>query len=250
MPGYCPVDGTTSDCSARDHNATARPVWTRGAGLRPAFLVLVAMVGLFVTHATGAAGARVAASRRPRPLPPFAVVRTTVEQVLGEIEDRKPGDLILRAQVAPIFARLAKLGWTVADRQAILQRVPAEKDLLARQLLDSKQGIKFMRQISRYPLGYDRVDRINHLPLGKQTVHDLIHKVGGAEMIRYMTEAKGGKALGGMLSRDPNGKDFNKPTGRIYTAEQLIKTLKESQRELPGRETPPGEAAVASSPLA
>jgi hypothetical protein len=31
--------------------------------------------------------------------------------------------------------------------------------------------------------------------------------------------------MGNMLSVDPGGKDFNKPTGRIYTAEKLIERL-------------------------
>jgi len=193
-------------------------------------LLLVGAGGVLTAELTVAA-------QRERPLPRFANVENLVAQQftrLSEDEDSdypyKPGDLILREQVAPVFNRIKRLGWDVADRQQILARIHQPSDLLAQQLLGSEKGVRFMRTISKYPLGYDRIDRLNRLPLGKRTVHDLIHKVGGAEMIRYMTTAKGGLALGQMLSEDSGGKDFNKPTGRIYTQEQLIEALKDSYK--------------------
>ncbi len=49
-------------------------------------------------------------------------------------------------------------------------------------------------------------------------------------MIQYMTTAQGGKEMGKMLSQAPQGADFNKPTGRIYTVPMLLKHLQEEYR--------------------
>ena len=47
-------------------------------------------------------------------------------------------------------------------------------------------------------------------------------------MFAYMVTAPGGQVLGQQLSNTKEGRDFNKPTGHIYTAEQLLKRLSES----------------------
>ena len=48
----------------------------------------------------------------------------------------------------------------------------------------------------------------------------------GYKLFEYMTTSKGGKALGEQLSNSRRGRNFNKPTGRIYTAKGLIERLK------------------------
>ena len=57
--------------------------------------------------------------------------------------------------------------------------------------------------------------------------YDLIRGPGGEKLIEYMTTAAGGKELGKQLSQDPNGANFNAPTGRIYTVPDLLKYLKQ-----------------------
>ena len=45
-------------------------------------------------------------------------------------------------------------------------------------------------------------------------------------MLQYMTETRGGENMGKQLSKAPKGKNFNKPTGRIYTVDMLLDVLK------------------------
>jgi hypothetical protein len=45
-------------------------------------------------------------------------------------------------------------------------------------------------------------------------------------MIQYLATTKGGKNMGGMMAQARGGVDLNKPTGRIYTAEDLVAALK------------------------
>jgi len=83
-----------------------------------------------------------------------------------------------------------------------------------------------MRQISKYPGAYDRMDHLSQLPRGQRMLGDLVKGPDGYKMIEYMATAKGGQQLGKMLSETPKGHHFNRPTGRIYTAEQLLAQLK------------------------
>ncbi len=114
------------------------------------------------------------------------------------------------------------------DYKQILERVPAKDEFLAEQLR-TPGGRKFMRQISRYDDAYDRLDRLSRLPHGQQTVIDLIRGPDGYKMLEYMTTTPGGEALGEQLSNAPKGKNFNRTTGRIYTAETLLKRLEQSR---------------------
>ncbi|MDY0165484.1 MAG: hypothetical protein RBS80_03015 [Thermoguttaceae bacterium] len=178
-------------------------------------------------------------SSPPLPLP---MVKSTVQQHFAAIPDFEKGDLITQDQVAAVLAQLEAAGWKVADGPQILSQCLTAKDFLAVQLRSSKQGLVFMRTVSAMPMAYDRLDRLALLPNGKRTIHDMIHKPGGAEMIRYMTTAKGGGELGKMLAHAPSGRDFNKPTGRIYTAEQLLARLETSyHREFPPAQEPSSE---------
>jgi hypothetical protein len=87
-------------------------------------------------------------------------------------------------------------------------------------------GRKFMRKIARHQGAYARLDRLTSIPRGKAIVRDLIHQPQGDKFIEYLATTKSGRNLGGMLSDVPGGADLNKPTGRIYTAEDLIAELK------------------------
>ncbi|MDZ7616997.1 MAG: hypothetical protein U1E05_08335 [Patescibacteria group bacterium] len=180
-------------------------------------------------------GSGIHASDGTPALPPFAAVKSTVEQHYAAISEFEQGDLITRDQVEPLLAQLDRLGWNVADGQAILGQTLPPGEFLPGQLRGSKKGLAFMRAVSGMPLAYDRLDRLARLPHGKQTVHDMIHKAGGTELVQYLTTAKGGKELGKMLTHAPRGHDFNKPTGRIYTVSQLLDQLEASYR----RASPP-----------
>lgn len=163
-------------------------------------------------------------------IPPMSEITATVANYFDEQTNYKPGDLINREQVEPLLDNLQEFGLPLPDKKEILADVMAKADYLVRQL-STPAGIKFMRQIARFPNAFDRVDRLSHLPRGQQTVEDLIRGPDGYKMIEYMTTAAGGKELGRMLSNSPNGRNFNKPTGRIYTVDILLERLEQSREE-------------------
>jgi len=181
-------------------------------------------IGFFVV-AAGLAGA--AAQVKARPLPKFATVRAVVLRELVRPPERMPSDIIARSEVQLVFDQLRLMGWPVRDEKAIVKHVPGDSDFVL-QRLRTPQGRRFMRKIARYPQSYDRLYRMAALPHGRQTVVRLIQSKGGDQMIAYLTESRGGENLGKMLQNTPRGRKFNQPTGKIFTADALIKRLKQS----------------------
>jgi hypothetical protein len=188
----------------------------------PFFVRLGALLLLIAPLPRGATGVE-----RERPLPEFPVIRAVVLRELVHPPKRAPDDMIARSEVEPVFDQLRLMGWVVRDRKAILKRLPRDTDFVL-QRLRTDNGRRFMRKVSKFPLGYDRLYRLASLPGGRQLVVDLINDKGGSQLIAYLTGSQGGRNLGKMLKGVPNGADFNQPTGRIFTTEQLITRLRES----------------------
>jgi hypothetical protein len=171
-------------------------------------------------------GVRIAAAAGTT-MPSFDQVQKLVEKQLGTLADYRPGDIISQQQVAPIFDQLQRLGWTVRDRAEILQLVPGENEFIVRQLR-SPEGRTFMRQSNKYPLSFDRIDRLSQMDMGEKNVKAIIRGPDGYKLIQYMTSTPYGRNMGQMLSQDPHGADFNSPTGRLYTADAFLARLQQS----------------------
>jgi hypothetical protein len=159
--------------------------------------------------------------------PAFAAVQKTAEKHFSTLKKYRKGDLLSQGDVEPVFAELEKLGWKVADREQIIKLVPGDRELMVR-MLRTEDGRTFMRDIERFKGGYDRVDHLSRLSDAETLLWRLTSGPDGYKMIDYMTETPYGANMGEMLSQAPNGKGFNKPTGRIYTATQFIARLKQS----------------------
>ncbi len=163
-------------------------------------------------------------------IPAVSEISAALDEFFDKQNDYESGDLITGRQVEPLLDLLQERGLPLHDRKEILADLPVDDEFLVKQF-GTPAGVKFMRQIARFPDAYDRVDRLSRLPRGRQTVADLIRGPDGYKMIEYFTTAAGGKELGRMLSESPAGRDFNNPTGRIYTADLLLERLKQSREE-------------------
>ena len=120
---------------------------------------------------------------------------------------------------------MAKKGWVVDDPDAVLERVLADDDVVVRQLR-TKKGRAFWQEIRHLPGGIDRLDRIARMPQGKANVRDLIQKIpNGSSWIEGLSTTRRGERTGTQLSQSRSGRDFNQPTGRIYTADALLEAL-------------------------
>lgn len=160
--------------------------------------------------------------------------RPTLREITGAVgrqfqsqPNRLPRDIISRSDADETFELLRRMGWTVPRWKTISQRVPADTAFVVRQLRTS-DGTKFMRRIAQYPFAYDRLDRLSGISGGRKLVADLVRKKGGYEMIEYLCASRGGANLGHMMANAKNGSDLNRPTGKIYTVEQLLMALKKA----------------------
>lgn len=149
--------------------------------------------------------------------------KAIVAEYFAGVKGYAPGDLITRRQVREVLDLVERRNGKLNDRAQIEKKALADDSFLATQL-HSASGKKFMRQVASMPLGFDQLDRLAQLPQGHSTVERLVRGPDGYKLLEYMTKSPGGKDMAKMLSKDGAG-NFNKPTGKIYTAEQLLKQL-------------------------
>ncbi|HET6883317.1 MAG TPA: hypothetical protein VFI31_24420 [Pirellulales bacterium] len=192
---------------------------------------LLGQITLFMLFvATAAAAPTVVKSKATAKAPTsFQAVKTAVEAHFKKITHYRPGDLITRGDAQAVFEELARLGWKAPDQGKILEQLLADDDELVRALRASEH-LGFMRQMGQTPngYGYDRLDRLSRMEDGRTIVNRLMEEPGGWNFIDIMAETREGPGLAQAFSMGPGGKDFTKPTGRIYTEAQLIARLKQS----------------------
>ncbi|HEX4130066.1 MAG TPA: hypothetical protein VHZ24_08480 [Pirellulales bacterium] len=193
-------------------------------------LAAMALLLVAVNATRPASGSETKARKpaKPKPLTPAeAVAKATklVHEHLAKRPNYKAGDLIAVGDVEPMFKDLEKLGWTGSQLKDVRARLLDDNSITVRELR-TPAGMILMRQSAHIPGGFDRLDRLGSLPDGQIVLRRLMTGPDGWKLIEYMVAAPGGQQLGVQLSRDPGAGNFNVPTGRIYTADQLLAELK------------------------
>jgi hypothetical protein len=148
-----------------------------------------------------------------------------VETYFESVPSYQKGDLIRRTQIEQVITKLQSAGLMVPDGGAIAKLGLADDSFLVREL-STAPGQRFMRKVGRNAGGYARLDRLSTIPRGESLVRDLVRQKDGDKLITYLATTKGGKNMGSMMAGARGGVDLNKPTGRIYTADDLIAALK------------------------
>jgi hypothetical protein len=178
---------------------------------------LLAAVGLMMATAIHAAP--------PAKVPDFDTVATEVQRYFQSQPDYRIGDLIRRSQIEAVLKNVAAAGWKVTNAQQVAELSLADGSFLVREL-STPAGKKFMRKVATRAGGYSHLDRLSTIPRGERIIRDLIHDPNGDDLITYLATTKGGHNMGKMMAGVRGGVDLNKPTGRIYTANDLLAVLK------------------------
>jgi hypothetical protein len=153
----------------------------------------------------------------------------------ASLRDYQPGDLLSQSQIGNALETVRDAGWDVPDPKSIISRALPHGSFLVKEL-STPAGKKFMRRIGRHPGTYNRLDRLSTIAGGQALVRSLIREKGGDAMLEYLATTAGGNRLGRMASSAQRGVDLNKPTGRIYTADEFIavlQTLHANRNETP-----------------
>lgn len=175
----------------------------------------------------------IAASEDPaaaKDRPKWPEIEQLVRKQFTEIRGFEQRDLISRSQAEPVFKKLAELGWAVTDQAAILSSLPADSDFIVKELRTTP-GRRFMRSIAAYPDAYDRLDKLSQLPEGQSSIRTLIKGPGGNKLLDFLTSSTGRPQAAELLAHSPEGHNFNRSTGRIYTLNAFVKRLEQSYRE-------------------
>lgn len=161
---------------------------------------------------------------------PASAAEQLVDMYFESFENHRQHDLITRAQVQPLAGKLRELGYSADQvRELIVDTLP-ENDFLAAQFR-TDSGRRFMRKVSSQKLIYDQLDRIAREAGGKALIKHLIRLPDGEQFVRSGRPATTPGMIE-LLPKQGSGKtrrvrDYDRPTGKIYTAEHLKARLRE-----------------------
>jgi hypothetical protein len=194
-----------SDIHSKD---CRRPYWVRA---------LVVVQCLLITSFATAEPSKSAAPSGP-------ATAQIVGAYFASLPGFQAGDLIHRSQIEAVIELVEMGGVQVDKADELVERGLPDSAFLIR-VLSSPAGKKFMRKIGRQRGAYGRLDRLSSIPGGEKRVRELVKTPGGDQLLEYLTTTKGGHKLGRQLANVRGGVDLNKPTGRIYTADDLLQAL-------------------------
>jgi hypothetical protein len=164
--------------------------------------------------------------------PEFAKVSQAVVDYLQSQPDQQTTDLLSQRQVRAALAQVVAAGWQVPGQDKIVGRALADNSFVVSEL-STPEGRRFMRKLAQHPGTYRRLDRLSTLQNGQDTIRTLIRQKQGDDFVTYLATTSGGKNLGKMMAGTKGGVDLNKPTGRIYTADELLAALKQLYEAAP-----------------
>jgi hypothetical protein len=199
----------------RGRNALVRRKLRRSRGGFPQFFMSAA-VAIYLADFVFAAS-------RPHP-PDGRAVAKVVETFFVSQPGYQNGDLITRSQVEKVIAKLTSNGIKFSEPGSVTKLALADDSFLVREL-STPNGQRFMRKIASRSGAYSLLDRLSTIPRGQSVIRDLMRQKDGDKMIEYLATTKGGKNMGGKMAQVRGGVDLNKPTGRIYTADDLVAAL-------------------------
>lgn len=157
-------------------------------------------------------------------------VATVVADYFAHKPDHRPGDIITQSDVRAVLRTLAQVGWTSPDSKKILDDTLPDDHFVVN-LLNTQQGRRFMGRVSGFDLIYDRLDRVSQAPGGRKTLEALVRLPDGERYARPKSQLQHGVPdFLELLPKNASGKvrsirDYDKPTGRIYTADNLLARL-------------------------
>lgn len=161
-------------------------------------------------------------------------IQQVVEGYFAELESYHRGDIISQTDVVAVLQRLGEQGWQPADRQQIVaDTLPDANSVVA--LLRTDKGRRFMHKVSSYRLIYDRLDRISQVSGGQRTIEAIVRLPDGEKYALPKKQTPlGVPDFLDLLPKNASGKvrsikDYQKPTGRIYTEADLVKRLTRSR---------------------
>ncbi|NLX54275.1 MAG: hypothetical protein GXY58_04095 [Planctomycetaceae bacterium] len=191
------------------------------------------------------------AADQPATAPPPAVgaslspqdVTRIVADYFSRQAGHQAGDIIAQSDVKAVLQELAAAGWRPPDRaQLLADTLPDDNTLVS--TLRSRQGRRFMHRVNTYDSIYDRLDRVSRVSGGQRMINSIVRLPDGEKYALPKRQTPHGVPdFLDLLPKNASGKvrsikDYDQPTGRIYTQADLLARLIHSQQAV----VPPANA--------
>jgi hypothetical protein len=159
----------------------------------------------------------------------WPAVQQIVQHSLASRQGYRPGDLVSRGDAEQALERLKTAGWDVPEKSKLVSLCLDNGHFLVRELR-TPAGLAYSRAVARQSLPFDRLDRLSQEPGGQKLIHSIVNLPDGVKLMSPkptpgfgdLTELLPKQANG----RTPKVKDFDRPTGKLYTGQQLLAELK------------------------
>lgn len=168
-----------------------------------------------------------------KPLMSAALMEQLTRQHLAALPAKPYSDLIIWEEISPLLDEIERRGWDMPYREGLQEVMIGKSDFLS-QFAQSRHGSKWLKA-SNSKLLLDRVDRISRVSGGQQTLKRVAKLPNGKQYAR----PKAGDFQPGLVELLPPAKygrkrkipDYNKPTGRAYTVDQVVDKISELHAE-------------------
>jgi hypothetical protein len=160
-------------------------------------------------------------------------------ELVSRSREYQTGDLITWEDAKPYLDHLEERGVTIPDDPELADKFLSESDRVVK-MLRTRKGTHFARQLLKSGGNYDMLDHFRKLPHGYASLQLMIDTPRGHQLLAEMVTTKTGRATAAELARVPGGADFDKPSGLIYTEDQLHQFLDAANKPAPSGEQTPG----------
>ena len=165
------------------------------------------------------------------PLMDWSMMQSLTQQHIQALEPKPYPELIVWEDLEPLLEEIRNKGWAMPYAGEVSKRMVKESEFL-NTFAQSEAGAKYL-QANSGKLLLDRVDRISHAKGGEQALKEVVKLPNSASIkptrsksfmpsLKDMLPMKHGKAAG--------VDDYDKPTNRAYTAEQVLKVMQQLHR--------------------
>lgn len=166
-------------------------------------------------------------------------VKEIVHAQLKKKVGYKEGDLLTRADLQPILAKLAARGLPIEEAAIGFDPYLPNDHYLAR-LFQNAQAKEKMRKIGHIPGIYDRLERLASFPEGQAFIQKIVVESKDTKAAEWLCTSEGAREVEVDFGNNKSIRNFSIPSGRVFneatflTHVQTMQTLIEKDQKRPG----------------
>lgn len=169
-------------------------------------------------------------AQQPKQQEPPLMKWSTMERITRQHVAARPAKpypaLMVWEELLPLLEEIQRKGWAMPYRRELSQSMVKQSEFL-NTFAQTKAGAKYLDSVGG-DLLLDRIDRISQMKGGKDALQEVV-KLPNATSIQPTRSKDFMPSLKDMLplkhGKAPEVRDYDKPTRRAYTQEQVLQVL-------------------------